>query len=155
MRTVETNILSLEHKEALRSLWNREYPAKLAMYTPKDMENYLASLNDPKHYLLLNDVDMLSGWAATFSRDDDNWFAIIIHSAHQKQGLGGWLLELLKLNNNILNGWVTDHDNDRKYNGEIYTSPLPFYIKNGFTVISDTRLELEKLSAVKIQWTRP
>ncbi|MCD6062640.1 MAG: family N-acetyltransferase [Flavipsychrobacter sp.] len=154
MRTIETNILLPEHKEALRNIWNTEYPAKLAMFTPQDMENYLASLSDPKHYLLLNDIDMLSGWAATFTRENDNWFAIIMHAAYQKQGLGGWLLEMLKVNNNTLNGWVADHNNDRKQNGKTYTSPLPFYLKNGFIVQSDTRLEMEKLSAVKIQWTR-
>ncbi|MCB0473527.1 MAG: hypothetical protein KDC56_10755, partial [Flavobacteriaceae bacterium] len=53
-----------------------------------------------------------------------------------------------------LNGWVIDHDNDYKINGELYKSPLNFYLKNGFQKSSDRRLELEKISAVKIKWKK-
>jgi hypothetical protein len=29
-----------------------------------------------------------------------------------------------------------------------------FYLKNGFKKLAETRLELEKISAVKIKWTK-
>ena len=61
----------------------------------------------------------------------------------QKRGLGTKLLELLKEKENILNGWVIDHANYIKQNGEPYPSPLEFYIKNDFNVHSDIRLEIE------------
>jgi hypothetical protein len=52
-----------------------------------------------------------------------------------------------------LNGWVIDHNNDRKKNGLIYVSPLKFYEKCGFEIQNYMRLELDKISAVKIKWT--
>lgn len=47
---------------------------------------------------------------------------------------------------------VIDHDKDIKANGKQYMSPLNFYLKQGFTIIEDERLELATLSAVKIVW---
>ena len=37
-------------------------------------------------------------------------------------------------------------------NGKVYKSPLVFYLKNGFEIIENERLELEKISAVKVRW---
>jgi hypothetical protein len=68
------------------------------------------------------------------------------------QGKGTLLLNKLKENEHKLCGWVVDHDNDRKQDGEPYKSPLKFYQKNGFAICSDVRLETEKRSAVKIIW---
>ena len=64
------------------------------------------------------------------------------------------MLDKLKENENTLNGWVIDHNSDKKLNGNFYQSPLEFYIKNGFETLSETRLELEIMSAVKIKWTK-
>ena len=64
------------------------------------------------------------------------------------------MLNTLKNDENTLNGWVIDHNSDKKLNGNIYQSPLEFYIKNGFETLSETRLELEIMSAVKIKWTK-
>ncbi|MFT4741942.1 MAG: hypothetical protein ACI9L9_002739, partial [Marivirga sp.] len=52
------------------------------------------------------------------------------------------------------NGWVIDHSNERKSNGRLYISPLNFYLKNGFKKLSRNRLELDKISAVKIKWEK-
>jgi hypothetical protein len=78
------------------------------------------------------------------------WFAIIIDDQMQRKGKGSLLLEELKKEKNNLNGWVVDHENDRKKNGEAYKSLLLCYIKNGFITCNGTRIENEKISAVKI-----
>lgn len=63
------------------------------------------------------------------------------------------MLDKIKNNEKALNGWVIDHNNDKKKNGQHYISPLKFYEKCDFRVLSDIRLELDKISAVKIKWT--
>jgi hypothetical protein len=40
--------------------------------------------------------------------------------------LGSSLVEKLKLENEEFYGWVIDHDNDIKSNGENYKTPIPF-----------------------------
>ena len=58
----------------------------------------------------------------------------------------------IKKNNTILSGWVIDQENEVKQNKDFYKSPIPFYIKNGFTISTDIRIENEKISDVKIKW---
>lgn len=53
----------------------------------------------------------------------------------------------------ILNGWVIDHDEDKKLDGKRYKSPLKFYGKHNFRTLIANRFENGKLSAVKITWT--
>ena len=103
---------------------------------------------------MINDVNEILGWSFTFNRDKDNWFAIILNSKIHKQGFGSVLLNKLKENNSVLNGWATDHQNDIKKNKEPYISPIEFYTKNGFLVNSEIRIENENLSAVKIRWEK-
>ena len=64
------------------------------------------------------------------------------------------MLNKLKFDEATLNGWVIDHPHDKKRNGKRYKSPLEFYLKNGFILIPETRLQLETISAVKINWTK-
>lgn len=96
----------------------------------------------------------IGGWYFDFVREQEKWFAIILDSSLQGKGFGTKLLNMAKEKEPELNGWVIDRDTDRKRNGDLYRSPLPFYLKNGFEKISDTRLELEKISAVKITWRK-
>ena len=152
MNLVKTKDLTPAQREAIRSLWNKEYPVKLTLATPKDMDDFLSTLAAPVHYLLTDGNENIFAWAASFMRDNAKWFVIIIDNAYQKQGLGHMLINRLKEDNEVLNGWVTDHDRDVKQNGDVYRSPLTFYLKNGFTVDAATRLELDKISAVKIYW---
>ena len=154
MEIVEKKVLSLEQKEALCQLWNNEYPEKLSYKKTEEFDIYLNSLSDTKHYLLIVDTNEIKGWAFTFLREDEMWFAIIVDGQMQGKGKGSLLLEVLKNGKNNLNGWVVDHENDSKQNGEAYISPLLFYIKNGFTICNGTRIENEKISAVKINWNR-
>ncbi|MEO7977870.1 hypothetical protein [Flavobacterium sp.] len=62
------------------------------------------------------------------------------------------MLNELKKNKKSLNGWVIDHENDIKQNKEFYKSPLLFYVKNGFVICEEKRIENEKMSGVKINW---
>lgn len=154
MKIIEKEILSLEEKEILRDLWNNEYPAKLNLKTVEDFELYLNGISNTKHYLLFDDANKINGWAFTFLRDGEDWFAIILNHRIQGKGNGSLLINELKKNKNSLNGWVIDHEDEVKQNKEMYKSPLVFYIKNDFTVFSETRIENEKMSAVKINWRR-
>ncbi|MNY71559.1 hypothetical protein D3C86_2099260 [compost metagenome] len=87
-------------------------------------------------------------------REEDNWFGIIIDSKNKGKRFGTFLLNELKLESSVLNGWVVDHQNDVKQNEEIYLSPLGFYTRNGFIVNENMRMENDKISAVKIRWER-
>nr|WP_294931564.1 GNAT family N-acetyltransferase [uncultured Flavobacterium sp.] len=152
MKIIKQEILSLEEKEVLREIWNNKYPAKLHLKTPEDFNLYLNGISNTKHYLLIDDSDKIIGWAFTFLRDGENWFAIIVDSKIQGRGNGTFLINEIKKNNTNLKGWVIDQENEVKQNEEIYKSPIPFYIKNGFEVLPDIRIENEKMSGVKIYW---
>lgn len=117
----------------MREFWNEEYPAKLNCKTIADFELYLNGLSNTKHYLLFDDSNKINGWAFTFMREGEDWFAIILDHQIQGKGNGSLLINELKKNNTSLNGWVIDHENEVKQNKELYKSPLPFYIKSDFT----------------------
>jgi GNAT superfamily N-acetyltransferase len=152
MRIVEKVVLSLQEKEVLYQLWNTEYPEKLSYETIDGFDLYLTSLSNTKHYLLIDEANKIKGWAFTFFRDDEDWFAILVDKNSQGSGKGSLLMEELKKNKNSLNGWVVDHENDVKQNKEQYRSPLLFYVKNGFVICNEMRIENQKISAVKINW---
>lgn len=152
MRIIEKEVLSLDEKETLCKLWNNEYPEKLSYNTIEEFDSYLNGLSNTKHYLLIDVTNKINGWAFAFLRDGEDWFAIIVDNQTQGKGKGSMLLQELKKEKNNLNGWVVDHENDMKQNGEQYKSPLLFYIKNGFIICNGTRIENEKISAVKINW---
>lgn len=152
MNILETLALTPSQLIAVLALWNQEYPENLN-YSMADFEKYLHALTNIKHYLLSAYDGIVAGWAFTFNRDEQKWFAIILDQSKQMQGYGTHILNKLKETEPELNGWVIDHNNYLKANGEPYKSPLGFYIKNKFEVTS-TRLETEKLSAVKIIWRK-
>ncbi|MCV9932333.1 GNAT family N-acetyltransferase [Flavobacterium sp. LS1R47] len=154
MKIVQVEFLSLEQKETLLQLWNNEYPKNLNHDTIHDFDLYLNSLSNVKHHFLIDDENIIRGWAFAFLRDNEDWFAIIIDNQIQGRGKGSLLIEELKKNKNNLNGWVIDHDNEIKNNKMPYKSPLAFYVKNGFTICAENRIENEKISAVKINWKR-
>lgn len=153
MKIFRQQVLSSKRKESLLQLWNNEYPASLNHEAIHDFDLYLNSLSDAEHYFLL-DRNKIKGWAFTFLRENEDWFAIIIDSQIQGNGKGSLLIKELKKNNDNLNGWVIDHENEFKNNAAPYKSPLLFYVKNGFTVCSEIRMKNEKISAVKIYWKR-
>jgi GNAT superfamily N-acetyltransferase len=152
MTIIETKSLNQIQKEAVFQLWNSEYPEKLSYETITQLEDYLELLLEQKHYLLLDENQNIKGWCFTFLRASEKWFAIIIANDLQGKGFGKLLLETIKKDEKILNGWVADHDNDYKNNGEVYKSPLGFYLKNGFKVIENQFIRNDKIAVIKICW---
>ncbi|HEY3387130.1 MAG TPA: GNAT family N-acetyltransferase [Saprospiraceae bacterium] len=153
MKVKKSAFLSPSQKATICQLWNSEYPGKLQV-TLQGFDDFLSSTQNHYHFLLEGNDSNIVGWAFTFDRDGDRWFSMIIDHTYQRQGLGSILLNLLKEKESRLNGWVIDHPNDVKQNGELYFSPLSFYIRNGFTPIPEIRLENEKISAIKIEWRK-
>lgn len=154
MRILQLKVLNVQQKEEVFDLWNKEYPVKITHKSIIDFENYLKKLTEQSHYLLLNENELVVGWASIFTRENERWFAIIISGKIQGKGYGTKMLNALKKCEPVLNGWVIDHNLDKKLNGKPYLSPLEFYLKNEFKLISDHRLELDFMSAVKIYWTK-
>lgn len=154
MQIIKLTQLNETQKEQIFDLWNTEYPEKLVYHSMADFESYLSRLTEQNHYVLSDTNDKIKGWAITFIRENEKWFAIIISGKLHGKGIGTEMLNELKKKESILNGWVIDHNSDKKHNGDRYRSPLEFYIKNGFKVIHEARLELEVMSAVKIKWTK-
>lgn len=154
MKIIQTMALTLENKQSLFELWNDEYPEKICYKDLCEFESYLEELSRIKHYLIVNDLNQIYGWAFTFLRENEDWFGIIIDSKIRGKRFGTLLLDELKRNTSVLNGWVIDRQNDMKRNKELYLSPLEFYTKSGFIVNQNIRMENDKISAVKIRWER-
>lgn len=152
MKPSITKELNSEQLKQIMMLWNKEYPEQLAYQELSEFRSYLTGLVNTTHYLLTDDHELIKAWAFTFTREAERWFAIILDSDVQYQGYGTDLLNTLKAKEQMLCGWVTDHNRYLKKDQANYRSPLEFYLKNDFTICNDVRLETDKLSAVKIQW---
>ncbi len=154
MQIIEQNELTSTQKNRIVELWNAEYPENLAFSEVSKFDVYLSERPHQKHFLLMNTVDEIVGWACVFERESARWFAIIIDGGQQGKGLGAKLIDALKAAENQLFGWVIDHSDSRKSNGETYQSPLGFYRKIGFTVHEGERIEKDGISGVKIEWEK-
>ncbi|CAM4339886.1 GNAT family N-acetyltransferase [Gillisia limnaea] len=152
-KITETIYLDEKTKNELLNLWNTEYPEKLSYNDLGEFDDYLQRLTNLKHLLLKSEENIIYGWAFSFERENEKWFAIILSEKVQGQGLGRKMLDKIKQSEYVLNGWVIDHDKEKKKNGRTYTSPLSFYKKCDFEILKKERLELDKISAVKIKWT--
>jgi GNAT superfamily N-acetyltransferase len=154
MDMIETLELSVNQKRKILSLWNQEYPERLKHNDLEEFNGYLNNLTHKKHYLLINQEKGIDGWAFLFERENESWFAMIQDSRIQGKGYGTKLLKKIQADENKINGWVIDHNTDKKCNGEVYKSPVNFYLKNHFEIVPDQRLETDKISAVKMVWTK-
>ncbi|MBI1182709.1 N-acetyltransferase [bacterium] len=152
MNIIKRSQLSFAEKQAVFELWNKEYPVLLSYDSMEAFEGYLHALAHQSHILLLDEAGSIKGWYFEFDRADERYFAIILDAGVQGRGFGTKLLDLARQYTNDLNGWVIDHNHYQKKNGEYYQSPLAFYLKNGFKVLADVRLETDNISAVKIHW---
>lgn len=149
--SIDTKALQTAQLPQLMQLWNNEYPASLAHKTIEDFEAYLATLSYCKHYVR-EENKVIYAWAFEFDRNDERWFALIIDKNQHGKRIGSQLLSIMKQSNKQLNGWVIDYGNATMSDGSFYRSPLAFYLKNDFQVISHQRIDNEVISAVKIQW---
>jgi len=148
MRITKLKILTPSQEEQIDNLWNEEYPIKLA----NRFKLLLEGVNHFNHYLIEDNQRKVMAWAVDFEKDHEIRFSIIVRTADKGKGLGSLLIEKLKVEVDEFYGWVIDHNNDIKSNGENYQTPLPFYIKHGFTILKDSRIDTEMLSAVKVKW---
>lgn len=136
----------------LSRLWNQEYPAQLMLESMEDFDQYLLELINVTHILYTGAGNEILGWAFKFTRNEAKWFAIILDGSIHQKGIGSLLLNHLKENETELNGWVIDHERYKKTDLKYYKSPVNFYLKNGFILREQERIESPKLSAVKIVW---
>ena len=150
----ETSQLNNKELNDILSLWNSEYPESLRHENLDSLKTYLNGLDHKRHLILLNAKSEIIGWYLDFIREDQLWFAMIVDSKHHKSGFGSRLIEKAKSTQNELSGWVIDHNSMPLQSEEIYQSPLDFYLKKDFKIISDIRLELPEISAVKIYWKK-
>ncbi len=135
-------------------LWNGEYPVHLNYKDVAGFEQYLDGLSQPVHLTINDKEGTVKGWLILFTREDARWFAMILDGSLQGKGIGSRLLAEAKKLETELNGWATDHGRDLRVDGSPYPSPIGFYQKNGFEVLSDIRLEKGDLSTVKIRWRK-
>ncbi|MFN6074914.1 MAG: GNAT family N-acetyltransferase [Fluviicola sp.] len=144
--------LTPEIKEQIRAIWNNEYPLSIAHATLESFENYLSSLENPTHFLVLEN-DSIVAWGVTFDRENERWFALIIDRNFQGKGFGKELLQQMKLKESFLNGWVVIKNDSLRSDGTPYPLPLDFYLKNGFQK-TEHIFETEIFTTQKITWTK-
>jgi hypothetical protein len=120
----------------------------------EELDEFFSQSVSPQHFMVLDDADEIVGWAFTFDRDGERWFSMVINTLYQRLCIGRMVLTFLKEKETRMNGWVINHPHDTRQNGEVYESPLPFYLKGDFVVQPDIRLENEKISAVQIEWRK-
>ncbi len=153
MKFIETDTLTEAQKLGIIALWNTEYPKALFLPSLVKFDQYLDSLTDRHHILLLDENEKLYGWFIYFIREEERWFAMILDSSLQGQGWGSKFLKLAKKRNTELNGWVIDNDKQPKQNGEYYRSPINFYLKNGFAIQAEVQLKKKNIQGIKVVWS--
>lgn len=149
MKVIKTKILSPKQEEQIDALWNEEYPIKLA----NRFKLLLEGVENYNHYVIEDEEKNVKAWAVDFEKENEIRFSIIVRSGEKGKGLGACLIDKLKLENEEFFGWVIDHNKDLKSNGQNYITPMPFYLKHGFAILDDCRIEAEIISAVKIKWS--
>lgn len=154
IKIIPTNSLDNSQIKVIFELWNEEYPKNLTHQNLNNFENYLNALTNQNHLLLTDENSTIKGWYFNFNRNNEKWFAMILATEIHGKGFGSLLLNEAKKRESILNGWVIDKTDYLKQNGNLYKSPIPFYLKNGFQLLPEIRLQLEHLSAVKITWKK-
>ncbi|MEO1481262.1 MAG: GNAT family N-acetyltransferase [Myxococcota bacterium] len=153
MRIEAVDALDVNDRTALRWLWNAEYPAGIAHPDDTSLRRYLDSLGNAQHLLAYSAEQDIVGWLATFDREGERWFAMIVSRACQRQGIGSRLLRRAQDEAaGPLSGWAVDSDRFRRADGSTYPSPLEFYRALGFTVLENERAESDVLSTVRIRW---
>lgn len=144
----KTKVLSRLHFDQINQLWNEEYPLKLKDRFPI----LLDGVSNYNHFVIENENGDAIAWAVDFEKEEQIRFSIIVASKYKGKGLGSALINRLKEEHAAFYGWVIDHNEDIKANGENYSSPLPFYFKHGFQIVPEKRIDTEMIRAVLIQW---
>ena len=87
-KIIKTTELNEQAKQQVLDLWNNEYPEKLSYSSLIEFDHYLQNLNNLTHLLLIDNIGIILGWALTFDRENEKWFAIILSEKVQVKGLG-------------------------------------------------------------------
>lgn len=148
MKIIETKVLTDDQFAQVNQLWNEEYPVQLMNRFPILLDGVV----DYHHYLIADEHGNIIAWAVAFYKDNQMRFSLVVASKHQGKGLGTLLINQLKISQAEFYGWVIDHDEDLKANGENYTSPLPFYLQHGFEPLPDQRIDTAMIRAVLVKW---
>ncbi len=154
MRFIKRKKLTSGQKQEIFELWNNEYPRNLKYNDIAELDEYLSKLEDQNHILLIDDNGKIEGWYSDFIRDQERWFLAILNSKIQGKKFGTQILNMAKEANEELNGWVINSDNFIKTNGQFYKSPTDFYKKQDFQILEETKLETDRISAIKIKWSK-
>lgn len=150
-----TNYLTSYQKETIRrELWNQEYPACIQLLSAEQFDDYLFPLQDPLHILVKNEHNQILGWYFDFLRENERFFAMIIHKDAQGKGVGSELLRLAKEQRTVLNGWVVPSTSLLKSNGQLYRSPVSFYERNHFCIRKDIQFKSPLMVTIKIEWRK-
>jgi GNAT superfamily N-acetyltransferase len=149
---IETTEPDIEQKIQLVKLWNTVYPASISFRHAGALDEYLSGLDKLSHTFMLDSLDQICAWYFDFMRDEKRFFGLLIHTDFQGKGLGKQLLNKAKKQHDQLNGWVVDQQGLLLSNGQEYSSPLSFYLKNGFVKKSGERWDTDKLQCVKVSW---
>ncbi len=147
MEIIRTKYLTDFQFQKINRLWNEEFPLNLK----NRYGGLLVGVDNFNHYIIEDENKNILAWAVDFEKDSEIRFSIIVDNKEQGKGLGKLLVGRLKENLGEFYGWVIDHNNDKKENGECYLSPLPFYVKLGFEIVHDQRMDNDILKAVKIK----
>jgi GNAT superfamily N-acetyltransferase len=150
MRSINTPSLNPSQKKEIFKLWNSVSPDHISHDTIDSLEKYLRTLDAVIYTLILDDTDRIVGWFALFDRDNGRWFAMFLDESIHGKGVGSQLLTQAKTHYDEISDWVIDHNNDKRLDSEPCISPVNFYLKNDFEVITDVRLELGQLSCTKM-----
>lgn len=150
MDIIKTKILSPTQAFSVNEMWNQEYPAKLKDRFPLLLEGVV----NYQHYLIEDDNQQIIAWAVVFEKEKEIRFSIIVSSVHKGKGLGASLIDMLKQEHQEFYGWVIDHNDDLKRNGELYITPMPFYMNHGFEILRNERIHSDMIRAVKIKWRK-
>ena len=134
----------------IHQLWNEEYPTNLH----GRFSILLNETENHRHFYINNEEGDIIAWCALFVNEGQERFSIIVSSKTKGLGLGKKLLDAMKAEVPTFSGWVIDHGNDVLKSGEKYRSPIDFYLKNGFEVVHEERLETAIISCVKVKWSK-
>lgn len=148
MEIIRTKLLTELQAAQIRQLWNDEYPVRLK----NRFGMLLEGVKNDEHYLIEDEHKKVQAWAVSFEKENETRFSILVSEKHQGQQLGSRLIKALQQNHHTFFGWVIDHDRDVKNDGTPYRTPLPFYLKHGFSICPD-RMKTDIIDAVKVKWS--
>lgn len=153
MQFIQKSSLTITEKEAIRQLWNAEYPAAIAHKTAVSFDAYLAALEDQNHVLVIDENQVIQAWFFDFVRNKERNFAMIVSRQAQGRGLGKMLIKQAQSRNTDLSGWVVKTEGLLRADGSGYPNPKDFYLKCGFTILEDQIWKTDAFETVKICWT--